>query len=123
MSSLVKLAAYLALASAALSLSAACLHAGTPTPGAGDAGGAGSPCVSTSDCSSPEDVCGYPIEAGCAAQGVCVPQDLSCTVDGPVVCDCNGDPVGLACLWGPGYAPLPVPSEKPGCMPDAGLFD
>jgi hypothetical protein len=122
MSNLVKLAGYLALASAALSLSAACLHAGTPTPGAGDAGGPGGPCTVSDDC-SPEDLCGYPIEAGCDAQGICVPQDLTCMNDGPVVCGCNGGPVGLACLWGPGYAPSPVVSDTPACMPDAGLFD
>jgi hypothetical protein len=122
MSTLVKLAGYLAFASAALALSAACLHAGTPTPGAGEAGSPGSPCMQETDCVG-DTLCGFPIEAGCAAQGVCVTEDFTCMVDGPVVCDCFGQPVELGCLWGPGYAPTPVPSEKPGCLPDAGLFD
>jgi hypothetical protein len=70
-------------------------------------------------------LCGYPIDAGCAAQGICVPEDLSCPVDGPVVCACDGTPAGLACIYGPGYAVEPIVSTTPGCMPDfdAGVFD
>jgi hypothetical protein len=123
MRTLVAITATAALACLAMTLSAACINAGTPPSGGGDAGGSvGSPCTSTSDC-NPEALCGFPVDAGCAAQGVCVPQDLTCTMDGPVVCDCTGAPVGLACIWGPGYAPVPIPSEKPGCVPDAGIFD
>jgi hypothetical protein len=81
----------------------------------------GGPCVVTGDCVAGL-LCGYPIEAGCAAQGVCVPEDLTCPVDGPVVCACDGvSPVGLACIYGPGYAVEPIPGTTPGCMP--GFFD
>ncbi len=78
----------------------------------------GAACVLTTDC-VPGLLCGYPIEAGCAAQGVCVPEYLTCPVDGPIVCGCDGvTPVGLACIYGPGYAAVPVPGTTPGCMPE-----
>jgi hypothetical protein len=109
------------VASLALAQTTACLHAG-PTPAGGDAAGTpGSPCMETADCVA--GLCAFPIEAGCSAQGVCVTEDFTCTMDGPVVCACSGDPVQLACIYGPGNAPLPVPSVNPGCQPDAGLFD
>ena len=115
-------AAWLAFAAALLVLLSGCAKHGTGTP-LPDAGGqVGDPCNTSSDCTGGEELCGFPIDAGCAAQGVCVPEDFSCTDDGPVVCGCNGDPVGLACIWGAGYAPLPVVSTTPGCAydPDAG---
>jgi len=77
----------------------------------------GSPCNLTTDC-APRLLCGYAIDAGCAAQGVCVPEDLTCPIDGPTVCACDDTPVGLACIYGPGYAAVPVPNATPGCMPD-----
>jgi hypothetical protein len=84
----------------------------------------GGPCAATSDC-GPEMLCGYPITQACNAQGVCVAEDLTCASDGPVVCSCAGGPVQLACIWGSGFAPLPVVSTSPGCQPnlEAGLFD
>lgn len=84
----------------------------------------GSPCELTTDCEVGL-LCGFPIEAGCAAEGVCVPEDYACPTDGPTVCGCDGTPVGLACIYGSGYAALPVVNATPGCMPmfDAGLFD
>jgi hypothetical protein len=98
-----------------------------PPPGNSteDAGAAlGSPCVSTSDCIV-SALCGYPIDAGCSAQGICVPEDLSCPTDGPTVCGCDGTPIGLACIYGVGYAPAPIPGVMPGCQPsfDSGIFD
>jgi hypothetical protein len=103
-------------------LLAGCAKSGTSAP-LPDAGGqVGDPCNVTTDCTGGAELCGFPIDAGCAAQGVCVAEDFSCTADGPVVCGCNGDPVGLACIWGAGYAPLPVVSTTPGCTydPEAG---
>jgi hypothetical protein len=76
----------------------------------------GAECVTTPDCAAGL-LCGYPIAQGCSAQGVCVTEDRGCTNNGPVVCGCNGDPVGLACIWGPGYAAGPVVSTTPGCAP------
>jgi hypothetical protein len=77
----------------------------------------GGPCNLTTDCVVGL-LCGYPIAAGCAAQGVCVPEQLTCPIDGPTVCACDGTGVGLACIYGPGYAAVPVPGTTPGCMPD-----
>jgi acyl-CoA dehydrogenase len=115
-------AAWLAFGAALLLLLSGCAKTGTGTPLLDAGGQVGDPCNASSDCTGGAELCGFPIDAGCAAQGVCVPEDLSCTDDGPVVCGCNGDPVGLACIWGAGYAPLPVVSTTPGCAydPDAG---
>jgi hypothetical protein len=101
----------------------ACVTTNTPSVGpVDDAGMAGSPCGVTSDCYA-GNLCAYPIDAGCTATGICVPEQLSCTDDGPVVCGCDGTPVGLACIYGAGNAPVPVPSAKSGCNPDeAGLL-
>jgi len=113
---------------ALLSLSllvAACSSNSAPANPPEEAGAPqGAPCVLTSDCAV-ELLCGYPIEAGCAAQGVCVPEDLSCPTDGPVVCACDGTPAGLACIYGVGYAVVPIVDTTPGCLPmsDGGLFD
>jgi hypothetical protein len=79
----------------------------------------GAPCMQTTDCGG-EELCGFPIDQGCNAQGVCVFEDFSCPTDGPVVCGCDGAPVGLACIYGAGYAPLPVVSTTPGCLPEGG---
>jgi hypothetical protein len=106
---------------ASLSLSlllVACSSNSTPSQGVlADSGAQGSPCVFTTDC---EDglLCGYPIAAGCSAQGVCVAEDRTCLTDGPFVCGCDGSAVGLACIWGPGYAVVPVVNGTPGCTPD-----
>jgi hypothetical protein len=105
-------------------LLAACVST-SPTVDTGatyDAAAPGSPCGVTSDC-VPGALCAYPIADGCAAHGVCVTEDLSCTNDGPVVCGCDGTPVGLACIYGPGNAPVPVPSATPGCAPGDAGFD
>ncbi|HEY6459513.1 MAG TPA: hypothetical protein VIY73_05155 [Polyangiaceae bacterium] len=95
---------------------AACTTRTQPLPSASEEAGApvGAPCSQSIGC-GPEELCGFAIDAGCSAQGVCVMEDLGCQADGPVVCGCNGDPVGLSCEWGPGYAPLPVVSTTPGC--------
>ena len=52
------------------------------------------------------------------SQGVCVAEDRTCLTDGPFVCGCDGSAVGLACIWGPGYAVVPVVNGTPGCTPD-----
>ena len=43
-------------------------------------------------------------------------EDFACSADGPVVCGCNGDPIGLACIYGAGNAPEPVVNTTPGCL-------
>jgi hypothetical protein len=88
-----------------------------------DGGGVlGSPCQTQEQCQP--NLCGFPISAGCHAQGVCVTEEFSCTGDGPIVCGCDGRPVELACIWGYGYAPAPIVSATPGCQPGLdGGFD
>jgi hypothetical protein len=83
----------------------------------------GAACVVTTDCVVGL-LCGYALDAGCAATGVCVPEDRACTNDGPVVCACDDTPVRLACIYGPAYAAAPVVGATPGCQPvpfDAGF--
>ncbi len=101
-----------------LLLLAGCSTSSSPSEPIVDSGtGEGGACGTTADCTAGL-LCGYPISQGCSAQGVCVPEDLSCSNDGPVVCGCDGTPVGLACIWGPGYAAAPIVSTTPGCQPD-----
>jgi hypothetical protein len=115
----------LLLLSVSLSL-AACNQAATPgTTAPFDAGGpAGSPCLATTDCGGGL-LCAFSVAQGCNAQGVCVVEDFSCSADGPVVCGCNGDPVGLACIYGAGNAPEPVTNSTPGCFSsfDSGFLE
>jgi hypothetical protein len=102
---------------------AACATHPQPIAGSGTGEEAGAPvgsaCTQSTDCGG-EELCGFPVDAGCSAQGVCVMEDFTCQDDGPVVCGCDGDPVGLSCEWGPGYAPLPVVSTTPGCTAGEG---
>jgi hypothetical protein len=107
---------------AALALLAGCTPSSSTTNDGIDAGAApGSPCIVTSDCVA-RALCAYPIADGCNAQGVCVTEDPTCTNNGPVVCACDGTPVGLACIYTPGYAPAPVLGTTPGCAPfDGGM--
>jgi hypothetical protein len=101
---------------------AGCSTSTSPPEPVVDAGAPdGGACITTSDCAGGL-LCGYPIAQGCSAQGVCVPEDIRCTNDGPVVCGCDGSPVGLACIWGPDYAAAPVVSATPGCQPDLDAF-
>jgi hypothetical protein len=97
----------------------ACVSTASPNETVTEDAGApvGAPCTVTTDCIV-GSLCGYAEDAGCSAQGVCVPEDLSCTNDGPIVCACDGTPLGLACIYGPGYAAEPVASLTPGCQPD-----
>ena len=106
---------------ALLALLAGCSPTNAPSSTGDDAGGApvGAPCTLSSDCVVAA-LCGYAIDAGCSAQGVCVPEYPACTNDGPVVCACDGTPVELACIYGPGIAPAPVPGTTPGCGPGDG---
>jgi len=95
----------------------ACRTTTSPVDDTADLGAPdGSACVLTSDCAAGL-LCGYPIDAGCSATGVCVPEDISCSSDGPVVCACDGTPIGLACIYGPAYAVAPIISVTPGCQP------
>jgi hypothetical protein len=105
----------------ALAVLAGCNSAPPSTPSGGVEAGAplGAPCLGSSDCTT-RALCGFPIADGCGAQGVCVAEDLTCNSDGPVVCGCDGMPVGLACIYGAGYAPAPVPGTTPGCGPPEG---
>jgi hypothetical protein len=98
-----------------------CNSAPPPTSGGGVEAGAalGAPCVASCDCTTGA-LCGFPIADGCDAHGVCVAEDVTCNSDGPVVCACDGTPVGLACIYGAGYAPAPVPGTTPGCGPPEG---
>jgi hypothetical protein len=101
---------------------AGCSTSDSPSGPIVDAGAQdGGACIATSDCVAGL-LCGYPIAQGCGAQGVCVPEDIACTNDGPVVCGCDGTPVGLACIWGPDYAAAPVVSATPGCQPNLDAF-
>ena len=75
----------------------------------------GSACLATTDC-GPGLLCAFPVAQGCNAQGTCVVEDFACSADGPVVCGCNGDPIGLACIYGAGNAPEPVVNTTPGCL-------
>ncbi len=105
---------------ASFALLAACSTNGPASTSQVEAGAPlGARCSLSSDCAG-EALCGFPIADGCNAEGVCVPEDIRCTNQGPVVCGCDGEPVGLACIYGDGYAPAPVPGTTPGCVPGDG---
>ncbi len=88
-----------------------------PGPDAGPGGADGGvPCTSTADCSSLTSggmnpyVCGYPLAAGCAAQGVCLPAGPLCNMVSPIACSCSGTGVAYGeCSGYPnGYAGAPT---------------
>jgi hypothetical protein len=84
-----------------------------PTPTGSDGGLA---CTVTADCSSLTSggtvpyVCGYPLGAGCAAQGTCLPAGPLCNMITQVACACSGSEVGYGeCSGYPnGYAGAPT---------------
>jgi hypothetical protein len=81
---------------------------------------AGGACSGSSDC-DPRALCAFALDAGCSAQGVCVAPDVTCTdTTSPAACACDGTPVGLACIFGAGNAPLPVRSTSPCPAADGG---
>lgn len=89
-------------------------------PSTADAAGTvGAPCNGFEDCVAPA-ICGYALDGGCDAQGVCVHVNEQPCTDGPVVCACDGTPLGLTCVLPAGYGALPVPSKLVSCAPDAG---
>jgi hypothetical protein len=84
--------------------------------------GIGSPCDTPDDC-PPPTLCAWPVDGGCAAQGLCVKEDLTCVDQGAtVLCACDDSPVTLSCIYGAGHAPQPLPSPARMCMgpPEAG---
>ncbi len=109
-----------------MSVDVACGYPGNPVPVR--AQGAcpiptGGACVGVNDC-DPRALCAFPIAGACSAQGVCVMPDVTCTQTGnPVACACDGTPVGLDCIYGPGNAPAPVVSTSPCPTGDAGGED
>jgi hypothetical protein len=76
----------------------------------------GVPCTTTADCSALTSggmnpyVCGYPLGAGCAAQGVCLPAGPLCNMITAIACACDGAGVGYGeCSGYPnGYAGAPT---------------
>jgi hypothetical protein len=106
---------------ALLALTSACASSSAPASPGIEAGGApGSPCVRNDDCAAPS-LCAWPVDGGCNAQGHCVAEDPRCMTTGPVVCACDGTPVGLACIYGAGNAPAPLPSPmSTSCLPADG---
>ncbi len=70
------------------------------------------PCMTSSACDLGL-TCGFPIGAGCGAQGVCIDVALSCEDDaaacsgGGTACGCGGGPVSVVIA---GYASGPSPS-------------
>lgn len=94
-------------------------HGGTT----GGAGGAPlKACARERDCPSGM-VCGYAIDGGCNAHGVCVPRwpppgEAACgaLLD---LCGCDGRGVTAGCNYATGYAPAPTQSDYAQCA-DAG---
>jgi hypothetical protein len=89
----------------------------------GGCAGCGLPCAKESDCGTGL-VCGYKVEDGCAAQGVCVPRwpligQAACAA---LVqsCGCDGTVVTTGCNYYAGYAPAPVSPGNFSCMEDGG---
>ena len=110
---------------AMLVLGCACSPPSSQPTGVEAGGGAGSACSTSDDCVG--TLCAWPIDGGCNARGTCVTEDLTCTIDGPLLCACDGNPVKLGCIYGQGNAPAPLPtmqtySPANGCLPpdDAG---
>jgi hypothetical protein len=84
----------------------------------------GGVCRSDDDC-APAALCAFPIAGGCGVTGTCVLALESCTdpTPEPEACACDGvTPIGLACIYGVGAAPLPVGTlgPCPGTTTDAG---
>jgi hypothetical protein len=70
-------------------------------------------CADTSDCGMGQ-LCAYPIDGGCAAQGVCQPQLTSaCEASRlSLFCGCRREMVGASCATPIGYALEPVSHLK-----------
>jgi hypothetical protein len=102
-------------AAGVLAVCAACRTVVTTPQEVTEAGSpVGAACTESIGCGV-DELCAFAIADGCQAQGVCVQQADECTEGGPIVCACDGDPVELSCLYGAGYAPLPVLGTTPGC--------
>jgi hypothetical protein len=73
----------------------------------GGAGG-GTSCVTSNDCASKE-VCAFPMQAGCAATGTCVPAPMAvCQAYSPG-CACDGSTINIVCTGLPnGYVSKPL---------------
>jgi hypothetical protein len=82
----------------------------------------GNPCNGPSDC-DPAALCAFPIADGCNAKGVCVADSPPCTAPPAIACACDGTPIGLSCIYGPGRAAAPLKSMSPCGSPDGGASD
>ena len=88
----------------------------SPTYDAGG-GGVGAVCATTDDC-MPPNLCAWPLDGGCSAQGRCVPIQEGCEpaeAGQPFMCACDGTPFKLACTYGKGNSPEPVASPTATC--------
>jgi hypothetical protein len=87
-----------------------------PTDAGPSGADGGVPCTKTADCFGLTSggmnpyVCGYPLAAGCAAQGTCLPAGPLCNMPTPIACACDGTSVGYGeCSGYPtGYAGAPT---------------
>ncbi len=73
----------------------------------GGAGG-GTSCTSSNDCAA-NDVCGFPMQDGCTAKGICFPAPMAiCNAYSPG-CACDGSMISIACTGLPdGYVSKPL---------------
>jgi hypothetical protein len=100
-----------------------------PTDAGPSGADGGVPCTKTADCfgltSGGMDpyVCGYPLAAGCAAQGTCLPAGPLCDMPTPIACACDGTSVGYGeCSGYPtGYAGAPT-VHTGSCAQDGGTL-
>jgi hypothetical protein len=97
----------------------------TGGPLSGDVGGtceapdSGGPCVTNADCPSSE-VCGYDVDLGCSAKGLCLLVPTMPQVCDPlIVCACDGTQAATLCNVAANYASKPVLSKGP-CAADGG---
>jgi hypothetical protein len=87
-----------------------------PSP---DAGGAGTACTSSADCSNGQ-ICGFPQADGCAAKGSCFPAPGVVCLAYSAGCACDGSEISVACTGLPsGYTAKPL-LHTGVCASDAG---
>jgi hypothetical protein len=108
----------------AFALASAACQAGSPSNPPTESfdaggGGPGAPCSGSSECAAPT-LCAWPLDGGCSAQGHCVTVQGGCMTPEagePTACACDGTEIRLACIYGQGSSPEPVPSPVGPCPP------